>query len=240
MRRKLLFQLVAVLALGVTLALLFFDPGASWEMLVSGAVLLTATALSLRSGRKAAVALALLAAVLPACGTSPPKRDPVYPRSVVVTEYDDAQTMGGRARYVVKAPFEVVRETILDFPAQKDFRPMVLSAEPISWEEGGGEVRFQFKGVMGLNPVADCMFTEEYDEGISKIKFEMINRSMTLRALQGAFEIRSIKGGRETLVTQEFLVAALMMNRESLLADLKADAEAIRAEAERRAAARGN
>jgi hypothetical protein len=168
------------------------------------------------------------------CASTP---EPPIPTGISVTPLEEGRLAGGRAVYAVAAPLEAVRNVILDFPSQPEFRPTVVAAESIEAGESGGTVHFTFKGLLGVQPEATCDYTVvEEDEGV-RIAYEMTDPSFTLSALRGSFELRRAAGGTKTLVDQRTLVSALVMNRRQFLEELRADAAAIREEIERRSGA---
>jgi hypothetical protein len=157
----------------------------------------------------------------------------VPPADIRVVPLERGRLLGGRAIYAIHAPISFVRDEILDFASQADFRPMVLEARPLFAGEDGGEVYFRFRGDFGIEPEARCRYTVEEEEGESvDIRYEMVDPSIALRALKGGFLLRSIRDGEYTFVQQEFLVSALIMDRQAMLAELEADADAIRARVE--------
>lgn len=175
--------------------------------------------------------------VLPilACASTP-EPEPALPGGVVVVPHEKGRLFGGRATYVVDVPLARMEEVVLDFDSQAAYRPMVVEARSLTAGPKGGTVFYRFRGSLGVEPRATCVYAVE-DEGETwTLTFRMTDSSMTLRALEGSFSLRSVDGGKKTLVEQTFLVSAIVMNRESLLEELRTDAEAIRAHAE---AARG-
>jgi hypothetical protein len=128
----------------------------------------------------------------------------------------------------VDAPLEVVKGVILDFDRQSEFRPMVRESKLVSRSEKGGEVNFKFRGKVGYQPEAECIFSYEEDERQFRLTFKMTSPGFALWSLDGGFTLVRQDGGRKTFVRQEFLVSAIMINHEELLRDLKIDAGAIR------------
>jgi hypothetical protein len=180
--------------------------------------------------------IAILGALLLAACASTPEPEPVDVGGVVVSPYEKGRLYGGKAVYTVYAPPSVVEDVILDFESQHEFRPMVLEAHLISKTEEGGQVMFRFRGAAGVHPQANCVYKIEREDGRFKLTYEMTDPSFALWALNGAFALRPVEGGTKTWVEQEFLVSALVANKQSLLAELKTDAEAIKARAEQVAA----
>lgn len=178
----------------------------------------------------------LLLVLLAACASTPP--EPVVPDGIAITQVESGRLFGGRAIYGVNAPLEVVRAEILDFGAQATYRPMVLEAKPIVTREDGGEVFFRFRGAMGVEPEANCEYSIAEEDGAVVVAYRMTNPSFALWALEGKFGLRSVEGGARTLIDQQILVSALVVNRQQLLSELRADCEAIRAHVEGVAAGR--
>jgi hypothetical protein len=145
---------------------------------------------------------------------------------IVVKPLDKGRTVGGEAVYAVEAPLEVVLREILDFPAQASYRPMVLEATPIETRPDGGVVAFRFRGDYGFEPNATCTYTVTRQEKAAQILYEMTDPSLALWALRGGFDLKEHSAHR-TVVRQEFLVSALVMDRARLLASLREDAKAI-------------
>ena len=96
--------------------------------------------------------------------------------------------------------------------------------------DGPGTVQFRFTGMLGINPLVTCSFTvtDDEDTGMIVISYETTEPTLTIRALAGSFTIQPLQDGRRCLVTQEFVVAALIMDKDRLLDELKTDALAIR------------
>jgi hypothetical protein len=170
---------------------------------------------------------ALLVLSLVACSSTPPPEPPEL-RNITVTPLERSRTYGGRAFYTVDAPLEVVRDVILDFDSQAEFRPMVEESKQVSRSENGGEVNFKFRGMVGYQPEADCVYSYEEDERSFRLTFKMTSPGFALWSLDGGFALTRQAGGRKTFVRQEFLVSAIVINHEELLRDLKIDAAAIR------------
>ncbi|MHC4861649.1 MAG: SRPBCC family protein [Planctomycetota bacterium] len=172
----------------------------------------------------------LTAALLLGCAATPEHEPPV---GVEITPLTEGRYYGGRAVYAVEAPLETVKDLLLDFPSQAEFRPTVREAEVVSTREGGGIVRFKFRAG-GFDPVATCRYTVVHDRksGDVAIRYVMTDPGVALWGLRGGFDLRPLAGGPHTLVDQHFLVSAIMMNRERFLEELRRDAEAIRDRAE--------
>jgi len=187
-----------------------------------------------RNARARGPSAALTVLLLAACASAPPP-EPEYTDEIRVTPLEVGRMYGGRAQYLVDAPLATVRELILDFEAQAEFRPMILEATSVSRRNDGGEVVYRFRGLAGIDPNADCRYEMEGDGDRFDLTYEMTDSSMALWGLNGGFSLRAVDGGRKTLVRQEFLLSAIMMDRRRLLEDLRLDAAAIRARAETRA-----
>ena len=181
-------------------------------------------------------AMILLAIATVACASTP--KDPPELANVVVSPLEEGRLRGGRAHYTVDAPPAIVREVVLDFEHQADFRPMVKEARLISANEDGGEVYFRFRGMVGIQPEANCIYMVETDGDRWTLTYQMTSPSFALWALNGSFELIPQKGGVKTFVRQQFLVSALIMNSGQLLRELKIDAASIRDRAEKVAAER--
>jgi len=175
-------------------------------------------------------AMILLAAGAVACASTP-KDLPVL-TNVVVSPLEEGRLQGGRAHYTIDAPPAVVREVVLDFEHQADFRPMVKEARHVSRNEDGGEVYFRFRGMVGIQPEANCVYMVETDGDRWTLTYQMTSPSFALWALNGSFEVIPQQGGTKTFVRQQFLVSAIIMNQGQLLQELKIDAASIRDRAE--------
>ncbi len=176
---------------------------------------------------RSAAGLALLC-LAAACASVPedPPPAPTGPVGIVVTPLDKGRTVGGEAVYAVEAPLELVLREVLDFRAQASYRPTVLEATPIETRPEGGIVAFRFRGDYGFEPNATCNYTVTREETVARIRYEMSDPSLALWALRGGFDLTPLSPGR-TLIRQEFLVSALVMDRAKLLASLREDAKAI-------------
>ena len=146
--------------------------------------------------------------------------------------------MPGTTPISVDAPPAIVREVILDFESQEDFRPMVKEARLVSENEDGGEVYFRFRGMVGIQPEANCVYLVEEDGDRWRLTYQMTSTSFALWALNGSFEVIPQKNGTKTFVRQQFLVSAIIMNQGQMLQDLRVDAASIRDRAEQVAADR--
>ncbi len=169
----------------------------------------------------------LLAFLLAGCAGTPAPA-PTPGRGVLVTPLEKGRLFGGRAEYVVDAPLARVRAVLTDFAHQAEFRPSVIESESLAHAEDGGIVRFRISGLAGLNPDVVCRWREEREDGRVLIRYEMIRSTFALGAFRGSFLAASLGESGRTLIVQEVLVSALVMNREKFLADLAVDAEAIR------------
>lgn len=162
-----------------------------------------------------------------ACVT-PVTREPRLPSGVVVVPVEEGRLFGGEVTYGVPVPPAVMEKVILDFKSQGEFRPMVVSAEPVTTSPDGGTVLFRFRGMAGIDPEATCNYTVRQSGKIWRLAFDMRNSSVSLWALKGSFVVKPAKKGTASLVRQRFLLSAIVMDRQKLLEDLAADARAFR------------
>jgi len=180
-------------------------------------------------GMKMAVMILMVVGAA-ACSSTP--KDPPLLANIVVSPLEEGRLYGGRAHYTVNAPPAVVREVVLDFESQAEFRPMVKEARLVSQNEDGGEVYFRFRGMVGIKPEANCVYMVESDGDRWTLTYQMTSPSFALWALNGSFELLPQKGGTKTFVRQQFLVSAIIINQGQLLQDLRVDAASIRDRAE--------
>ena len=173
-----------------------------------------------------------LAALLVAACASTPDPEPVLPGEIVVSPLEEGRLYGGQAVYVVDAPRDVMEAVVLDFDGQAAYRPTILEARGLTAGPNGGTVRFKFRGSLGVDPEAECVYTIVEEDGGWALDYRMVDSSMVLWGLSGGFRLRSVKDGAATLVAQRFLVSALAVNRTELLNEFRRDALAIKRHAE--------
>jgi hypothetical protein len=176
----------------------------------------------------------LVLACLVACASTP--KEPPLLANIVVSPLEEGRLQGGTAHYTVDASPAIVREVILDFESQEEFRPMVKEARLVSVNEDGGEVYFRFRGMVGIQPEANCVYVVEEDGDRWRLTYQMTSPSFALWALNGTFDIVPQKNGTKSFVRQQFLVSAIIMNQGQMLDELRVDAASIRDRAEKVAA----
>jgi hypothetical protein len=82
-------------------------------------------------------------------------------------------------------------------------------------------------GTSGVNPEVVCRWREDRSRDRVLIEYEMVKGTFALGMFRGRFDARSLADGR-TLIVQEVLVSALVLDRSQFLVDLQEDAMAIR------------
>lgn len=176
--------------------------------------------------RTALVAIIVAGTLSAGCATTPDP-EPEVPIGISVTPLEKGRLVGGRAVYSARVPVALARETLLDFDSYGSYRPTIAEARTISRGPEGGEAFFQFRSAFGFEPHATCRFTVGEEDGVTVITYAMTDSSFALWALDGGFRLTPVGNGDVVLIDQQFLVSALVTNRQALLQELETDARAI-------------
>ena len=175
-----------------------------------------------------------LLSTLAACAATMPDPPP-YPE-IRVEGIERRAWSGARADYTVRAPLEDVRRVFLDRERSTD-RERIVQITPLSVTDEDALVSVRIlEPALGFEGDATCRIELDESEDEVRIRYQMLEGQISLWRLFGEVVLVRAKDGGGTSVRQEFLATVLSMQEGAFVRALRADAEAVRRQAEARRA----
>jgi hypothetical protein len=159
---------------------------------------------------------------------------PPYPQ-VGIEPIERMRLSGAVVDYEVRAPVDRVREVFLDFEGRAKNRPRILGIRLVSGDEKSGLISVRFlEPSLGFEGSGTCRYETSWNGREFRIRYEMVESSISLWQLEAETFLRPRADGRHTHVHQTLVATTMSMDRSRLPDFLRADAESVREIAERR------